>query len=230
MYPPLALNGLKTRPAFPGTGFATGNCATVPDFGDADDFEEGLVEITSDLVRVDPDFRDATRGVGVGEGTATGWPGFVTSELFAPEPGSGPLKTCLTGAVTTRPIPQPTSTIVISTSASVLSIIVLLYRPLSSTQHIADKLLDVCIGCRPRTHQTMNIRFDKFVEMPASRVQLLNELLGQTNKKSIRFNRQRDVDLRRSTKTLGEFARHRVSVPCISQPHVVFQKADPLCG
>ena len=130
MYPPCALNGLKTRPVFPGTGLATGNWAAFPGLGDIDGFADDLVAATSDGVRVDLDFRDATRDVGVEEGTATGWPGLVTSELLPAGPGSGSLKTYLTGAVTTRPIPQPTRTFAISSSASVLSIIALLYRPL----------------------------------------------------------------------------------------------------
>ena len=96
MYPPLVLNGLKTRPGLPGTGFATGNCAEVADFCDeGEGFAEGLLAATRDgaLVDVCVDLREATRGLGVGETTATGWPGFVTSEVFVAAAGSGSPKT-----------------------------------------------------------------------------------------------------------------------------------------
>ena len=83
MYPPLTLNGLNTSPGFPGTGLATGNCATFSDFGNGDGLAEDLFAATRDVPRVDAVFREAIRLVGVGEGTATGWPGLVTSEVFA---------------------------------------------------------------------------------------------------------------------------------------------------
>ncbi|HXP34295.1 MAG TPA: hypothetical protein VN827_01965 [Chthoniobacterales bacterium] len=96
MYPPLVLNGLKTRPGLPGTGFATGNCVALADFCDDDEgFADGLLAPIRDDAPVDDclDLRDATRAVAVGEGIATGWPGFVTSDVFAAGVGSGPLKT-----------------------------------------------------------------------------------------------------------------------------------------
>jgi len=127
MYPPLTLNGLNTSPGFPGTGLATGNCATFSDFGNGDSLAEDLFAATRDVPRVDGVFREAIRVVGVGEGTATGWPGLVTSEVFAV--GSDSPKTYLTGAVTMRPIPQPTKPAAINASANVLAIMVLLYRP-----------------------------------------------------------------------------------------------------
>ena len=61
-----------------------------PDFGDGDGFADGLFAATRDVVRVAPDLRNAaTRGVTVGEGAATGWPGLVTSEAAASGAGSG---------------------------------------------------------------------------------------------------------------------------------------------
>ncbi len=96
MYPPLALNGLKTRPGLPGTGLATGNCVALTDFcGDGEGFAGGLFAATGDAAWVDGrfDLREAERRVAVGEGTATGWPGVVTSDVFVAGAGSGPLKT-----------------------------------------------------------------------------------------------------------------------------------------
>jgi len=96
MYPPLALNGLKTRPGLPGTGLATGNCAALADFcGDGEGFAADLFAATRDFAGVDGrfDLREAARGVGVGEGTATGWPGLDTSDVAVPRAGSGSLKT-----------------------------------------------------------------------------------------------------------------------------------------
>jgi hypothetical protein len=75
MYPPLVLNGLKTRPALPGTGFATGNCVALADFCDeGEGFADSLLAATRDGAFADGccDLRDATRGLGVEEGTATG--------------------------------------------------------------------------------------------------------------------------------------------------------------
>jgi len=75
MYPPLALNGLKTRPGLPGTGFATGNCVEPADFCDeGEGFADGLLAATRDDELADGcfDLREATRGLAVGEGTATG--------------------------------------------------------------------------------------------------------------------------------------------------------------
>ena len=85
MYPPLVLNGLKTRPGLPGTGFATGNCAEPAGFcEEGEGFADGLLAATRDgaLADVCFDLRDTTRGVAVGEGIATGWPGLVTSDAF----------------------------------------------------------------------------------------------------------------------------------------------------
>ncbi len=96
MYPPLALNGLKTRPGLPGTGLATGNCVALTDFcGDGEGFAGGLFAATCDVAWVDGrfDLREAERGVAVGEGAATGWPGLVTSDAAVAGAGSGPLKT-----------------------------------------------------------------------------------------------------------------------------------------
>src|SRR5713226_7361383 len=104
MYPPFALNGLKTRPGFPGTGFATGNCAC----GEGNGFTVVLLAAIRGLGLADArlDLRDAVRdaGDGDGEGRATGCPGFVTSDAVAAGVGSGSLKTRRTGAVSVRPI------------------------------------------------------------------------------------------------------------------------------
>jgi len=79
------LNGLKTKPGLPGTGFATGNWDATAD---------GVVLLATGFgVAIDDrwiDFREATRGVG--DGTGNGFPGRVTSVLGAGV-GSGELKT-----------------------------------------------------------------------------------------------------------------------------------------
>ena len=67
---------------------ATGNCAADVE-GDGEGFTDGLFAATREVARVDPDFREATRGVAVGEGTATDWPGLVTSEVLVAGAGSG---------------------------------------------------------------------------------------------------------------------------------------------
>src|SRR5260370_36795080 len=107
MYPPLALNGLKTRPGLPGTGLATGNCVALADFcGEGEGFAEGLFAATCDVACVDGrfDLREAERGVAVGEGRATGWPGVDTSDADVPGAGSGSLTTWGPGAGMARPI------------------------------------------------------------------------------------------------------------------------------
>jgi hypothetical protein len=155
MYPPLALNGLKTRPGLPGTGFATGNCVAPADFCDeGEGFAGDLFAATRDGAFADVcfDLRETTRGLAVG--TATGWPGFVTSDVVAAGVDSGPLRTCRTGAVRTRPIPQPTKLLAISAieiagMAQLLDFIALLYDDFSSTQHVTDKAVDSRISCRP---------------------------------------------------------------------------------
>ena len=96
MYPPLALNGLKTRPGLPGTGLATGNCVALTDFcGDGEGFAGGLFAATGNFAGVDGrfDLREAERGVDVGEGTAIGWPGLDTSDADVAGAGSGSLRT-----------------------------------------------------------------------------------------------------------------------------------------
>jgi hypothetical protein len=124
------LNGLKTRPGLPGTGFATGNCIELADFCDeGEGFADGLLAAT----RADApeegcfDLREATRALAAGEETATGWPGFVTSDVFAAGAGSRSPKTWRTGAVTTRPIPQPTKPPAIIATAQHLKFIAVLY-------------------------------------------------------------------------------------------------------
>jgi len=95
MYPSPALNGLKTRPGLSGTGFATGNCVVLADvLDDGEGFPGGLLPATRDGALADCcfDLRDATPGP-VGEGVATGWPGFLTSDVFEAGAGSGSLKT-----------------------------------------------------------------------------------------------------------------------------------------
>ncbi len=132
MYPPLALNGLKTRPGLPGTGLATGNCAC----GEDDGFTVVLLAAIRGLGLADArfDLRNAVRdaGDGDGEGSATGCPGFVTSDAFAAGVGSGSLKTWRTGAVMARPIScavsQPTKPVAISAIAQLLQLIAVLYR------------------------------------------------------------------------------------------------------
>ena len=92
MYPPPVLNGLKTRPGLPGTGFATGNCVALADFCEGGEgFADGLLATTRDdaLADVCFDLCDATFGVAAGEGIATGRPGLVTSDAFAVAAGSG---------------------------------------------------------------------------------------------------------------------------------------------
>src|SRR5260370_35403116 len=99
MYPPLALNGLKTRPGLPGTGLATGNCVPLADFcADGAGFADGLLVAARDGGRFD--LCDAARGVG--EGPATGWPGLVTSDAAVAGAGSRWPKTRRPRAVMTR--------------------------------------------------------------------------------------------------------------------------------
>ena len=96
MYPPLALNGLKTRPGLPGTGLATGNCVLLAGCcTDGEGFADGLFAITRGVACVDGrfDLPEAARDLAVGEGTATGWPGFVTSDVFVAGADFGSLKT-----------------------------------------------------------------------------------------------------------------------------------------
>ena len=63
--------------------------------GDGEGFAGGLFAATGTFAGVDGrfDLREAERGVAVGEGTATGWPGLVTSDVAVPRAGSGSLKT-----------------------------------------------------------------------------------------------------------------------------------------
>ena len=91
----------------PGTGFATGNCE-LGAFPPVDADFVLLPAVRGVGLAVDRlDLRFPARGVGVGEGTATGRPGFVTSDAFGAGLGSDSWKMYRTGAVTTRPIPQP---------------------------------------------------------------------------------------------------------------------------
>jgi hypothetical protein len=152
MYPPLVLNGLKTRPGLPGTGFATGNCTALAGFcEEGEGFADGLLVTPRDdaLADVCFDLRDATFGVAVGEGIATGWPGLVTSDAFVAAAGSGSPKTARTGAVMTWPIPQPTKLLAISAIAQHLQFIAVLYDVFSLAQHIAKETLDFCVSRRP---------------------------------------------------------------------------------
>ena len=62
---------------------------------DGDCFADDLFAATRADAVADGRFnlREAARGVGVGEGTATGWPGLVTSDVFVAGAGSGSLRT-----------------------------------------------------------------------------------------------------------------------------------------
>jgi len=75
MYAPFGLNGFKTSPGLPGTGFATGNCGAFADFCGEDDDGADLLVATRGVACVGDwlDLREAVRGVG--EETATGRPG-----------------------------------------------------------------------------------------------------------------------------------------------------------
>ena len=154
MYTPLALNGLKTRPGLPGTGFATGNCVAVVGFrDDGEDFVDGLLAATRDGAFADCcfDLCEAERGFAVG--TATGRPGFVTSDVLVAGVGSGSLATYRTGAVRVRPMLcaawQPTKQVASITIAQRLELIAVLYRLLSSAQHIANETIDSRVIRRP---------------------------------------------------------------------------------
>src|SRR6266404_3552285 len=152
MYPPLVLNGLKTRPGLPGTGLATGNCVALADFwGEGEGFAEGLFPATRDVACVDGrfDLRQAERGVAVGEGRARGRPGLDTSDADVAGAGSGLLRTYRTGAVMARPISwavsQLTKQIAISVIAQRLQVIAILYGVFSSVQHITNEPVDFCL-------------------------------------------------------------------------------------
>ena len=97
--------------------------------------------------------------------------------------------------MTTRPIPQPTKLLAISAIAQHLQFIAVLYDVFSLAQHIAKEMIDFCVSRRPRAHQAINIWLNELVKMPATRVQIMRELLRQTNKESIYFNREHEVDL-----------------------------------
>ena len=64
-------------------------------WGDGEGFADDLFAATPDFAGVAGrfDLREAARGVGVGEGTTTGWPGLDTSDVAVPRAGSGSLKT-----------------------------------------------------------------------------------------------------------------------------------------
>src|SRR5262249_5943968 len=92
---------------------------------------------------------------------------------------------------------------------------------------ITEKLIDVRICSGPRTHQSINIRLDKFVKMPPLRIQILNDVLSQPDKNGIRLNRQNEVDLRNAN-AFRESSRHCVGVPCVSEPSLVREQRQPL--
>jgi len=60
----VGVNGLKTKPGFPGTGLAAGNCAALTD---GEGLGDGLFAATRGVARADP---------------ATGCPGLVTSDVL----------------------------------------------------------------------------------------------------------------------------------------------------
>ena len=102
MYPPLFLNGLKTKPGLPGTGFAVGKAeeavVELPFVADGFVLDAAGFDVAVEERGVDF-FRDAARGAG--EATGNGRPGCATSDVFAVGLGSGEPHRYLTGAETT---------------------------------------------------------------------------------------------------------------------------------
>jgi hypothetical protein len=162
IYPPLASNGLKTRPGLPGTALATGNCGAA---GAGFAFAPALlfpfvrrVEFESPLA----EFRAAMRDGGVGEGSVTGRPGVETSEVVVADvvlDGSESLwcRTYLTGAVTARyelwatlyAVSQPATKIPIRTMARAGFILSLYRRSLFHATYIGNEILDLLLAHRP---------------------------------------------------------------------------------
>ncbi len=54
--------------------------------------------------------------------------------------------------------------------------------------NIGQEIGDGLVGCRPRTHQTVNIGLDELVKMPAPGLEMPHDLLIHPDKNRIRLH------------------------------------------
>src|SRR6266550_9416205 len=75
--------------------------------------------------------------------------------------------------------------------------------------NIGDEIGDGLVGCRPRTHQTVNIGLDELVKIPAPGLEMPRELLIHPDKNRICVRGEDDLDL-----CLASQAVRKMALPC----------------
>src|SRR5436853_2518024 len=86
---------------------------------------------------------------------------------------------------------------------------------------------DLLLGCRPGTHQAVNIGLDKLVKTPSARLDAARDLVIQPNKHCICVHGEDNLDLRLTLQAPRKVTCGAVRVLSIPQPYVPRQKSNP---
>jgi hypothetical protein len=94
--------------------------------------------------------------------------------------------------------------------------------------NVTNEIAHITLSGRPRTHQTVNIGLDKFVEAPAARLEPTREFVVYPSEYRICLHRGYNLDVRLGLQTIRKLARSAIGVLGIPQPYVPDQKSQPL--
>src|SRR5437660_10227581 len=86
---------------------------------------------------------------------------------------------------------------------------------------------DLLLGCRPGTHQAVNIGLDKLVKTPSARLDAARDLVIQPNKHCICVHGEDNLDLRLTLQAPRKVTCGAVRGLSSPQPSVPRQKSNP---
>src|SRR5207253_10006548 len=86
---------------------------------------------------------------------------------------------------------------------------------------------DLLLGCRPGTHQAVNIGLDKLVKTPSARYDAARDLVIQPNKDCICVHGEDNLDLRLTLQAPRKVTRGAVGVVSIPQACVPRPPSSP---
>jgi hypothetical protein len=92
---------------------------------------------------------------------------------------------------------------------------------------VTNEIADITLGGRPGTHQTVNIRLDKFVKTPPARLEASCELVVHPRKDRICLHWEYNFNVRLALQILRKLVCCAIGALGVSQPHVGCQESQP---
>jgi len=93
--------------------------------------------------------------------------------------------------------------------------------------NVTNEIADTILSGRPGTHQTINIRLDKFVETPSARVKAAHKFIVHARKDRICLHWEYNFNVCLTLQTMRKLARGVVGMLSVLQPNVLFQNSQP---